>query len=630
MRVYILSILFLCLAIQNDQAQILKQIGNRVKENVRARADRKVDQAIDKALDTIVKKPTKKEKNTQTEPPIITKENKSTGTKPDAVVNTNTDMTPQDGYILAKVFPGQTLVGASLVISGETMASDKFKEVSIVVTPPGGANNKVNTYRALINNPDGSFKLPFSNTNAEGEYKVKVNSPDGKASKILFFTIYDFDGLDEIGEKIKDLMDEASKNLKDIVAKIKDQSASKDDKQIEEKMKEVDDKIQAEVKMLTSINEACGKLGKAAKEGKGMPENVRKNLGDLNDLFQKQGEVMKEQVERAKHKPADNTICEYLVMLNEACAAFSTITNLYAKSILGIIRNVAVDKALPKKVGEINKKAPNGLSEDNDFWAKEPAKITATALFDTESLFQKLGKAEIAGDLIQFASDVLLKKYCGIFKGEMEYHYENIYRHEGANWWKYTYDCGATVSLRYPKNQKGGTIKMKGNIEGNATNFTFGFDVKHLLPRNVVIYSQRSIKPVAMPFVSSQKDEDLGFGAGARAVATPAYFNLAVDAEYNTETETITIFYNQALIDFSPAVSNRGLIMIIAAGIPIIKYVDFPINKMGLSFGAALKRNPEFKVTGGSKNFTGNSVMSIGAGSSIEHKANFTIKGHKE
>ncbi len=630
MRIILFTLLIFFASFYEGNSQILKQIGEQAKQRMKARAEQKANETIDKAIDSLMAKPKKKEKNNPTEGNTQkeNKQDKANAQTTNATKESEGDMEPKDGYIQAEIAPSQTLIGAPLLITGGTMVSDKFKEITIEITPPAGAKEKV-TYRTPINSIDGTFKFHVLNTNSEGEYKVTVNSPDGKASKKLTFTIYDFDGLDDIGEKIKDLMEEASKNLKAIVEKMKDQAASKDDKEIDIKMKEVEDNIAAGEKMLTSINEACGKFGKAAKEGKGMPDNVRKNLGALNDIFQKQEVVMKEQIERTKHKPADNTICEYMVMLNEACAAFSTFTNVYSKSIITILKNVSIDKGIPKGVETANKKAPNGVSADNDFWVKEPAKITATALLDAGSFSDKLGKAGIAGDLLQYASGVLLKKYCGTFSGELQYHYENIYSNEGENWWKYTYDCGATVSLRYPKSQTGKVIKMKGNIEGNATGFTFGYDVKHFLPRNIIIYAQRAIKPAAVPFVSSQHD-DLGFGMAARAVGTPAYFNLTVDAEYNTETENITLFYNDALVDFSPAVSNRGLIMIIAAGIPIIKFVDFPINKMGKSFGATLKRNPEFKVVSGGTAFSGSGKMSIGENSSIEHKANFTLSAKKD
>jgi len=629
--------MFVCFTVTNTQSQLLKQIGDRVKGQVKARADRKVDDAINKTIDGATKKPANKDKTDQTKIQQTTqkennpKENKTAETQPQSLQNNGTasNMEPQDGYIRATVFPDQTLVGALIEISGETMFSTKYKDVNISIAPPKGSTEPTSIHKAVIQK-DGKFKFPFKGTEKEGDYTATVFSPDSKAHKKLSFTIYDFDDLDEIGEKIKELMDEASKNLKKIVDKMKDQAAPKDKKEVDEKMKDADENIEAGKKMLTSINEACGKLGNLAKEGKGMPASVIKDLGKLNDIFQKQEEVMTEQIERAKHEPSGNTICEYLTMLNEACAAFSTFTNLYGKTIMeavqAIPKNVALDKGVPKGV-EVANKNVNDVLGKNEFWAKESAKITATAVFDAGSLATKLGTAGVAGDLLQYAGDYLMKKYCVTYSGELKYHYENIYSHESNNWWKYTYDCGAKVSLRYPKNQSGGIIKMKGTIEGNATAFTFGFDVKHLLPKTITIYAQRNITPAIIPVVSSQNDA-LGFGAVARAIATPAYFYLTIDAEYNTQTEMITVFYNQALEDFSPLVSNKGLIMIIAAGIPIIKFIDFPINKMGLSFGSTLKRNSEFKMN--SNGFLGEGKMSIGQGSAIEHKADFTMSVKKD
>ena len=134
--------------------------------------------------------------------------------------------------------------------------------------------------------------------------------------------------------------------------------------------------------------------------------------------------------------------------------------------------------------------------------------------------------------------------------------------------------------------------------------------------------------PPAVPFVSSQKDQ-LGFGAAARAIATPAYFNLAIDAEYNTETDVIRIFYNDAIVDFSPLVRDKAFFIFIAAGIPIPKYQEFPIYKMGLTFKGALKRKNEFPFTGNS--FSGKGTMNIGdASSEAEHHGNFTIKVNKD
>jgi hypothetical protein len=99
--------------------------------------------------------------------------------------------------------------------------------------------------------------------------------------------------------------------------------------------------------------------------------------------------------------------------------------------------------------------------------------------------------------------------------------------------------------LRYPKTaEQGNMAKMKGNIEGNATDFKFFSDAnkkddfkQQSKGRNFAKISF-FIKPLFVPFATSKKDV-VGFGVAARAVATPAYFNIPVDAEYNRNTKKI-------------------------------------------------------------------------------------------
>jgi hypothetical protein len=93
---------------------------------------------------------------------------------------------------------------------------------------------------------------------------------------------------------------------------------------------------------------------------------------------------MKKINEMADHKPQDNSICEYLVMLNEACAAFSTFTNVWAKTMSSRIQNIILDKAVPKVASEAQ--GAVGISAPADFPVKEATKIYATSKFDAKSL----------------------------------------------------------------------------------------------------------------------------------------------------------------------------------------------------------------------------------------------------
>ncbi len=92
-------------------------------------------------------------------------------------------------------------------------------------------------------------------------------------------------------------------------------------------------------------------------------------------------------------------------------------------------------------------------------------------------LSNKLDKAGFAGDMIQFATDVLLKVHCGNFKGTLTHSYRLISSNvTDIAWLDYTVESEAALTLRYPKSSSGSVIKMKGNIEGNATKFKFFAD----------------------------------------------------------------------------------------------------------------------------------------------------------
>ena len=175
---------------------------------------------------------------------------------------------------------------------------------------------------------------------------------------------------------------------------------------------------------------------------------------------------------------------------------------------------------------------------------------------------------------------------------------------------------------------------MKGNIEGNVTKFNFYQNVevmddfKEEMKGRVKLTSYKLYQPPAVPFATSQHDP-LGFGAVARGVATPAYFNIPVDAEFDVDGNTIKLFLNDALIDFTPMVKYSYAFAGIAAGIPLITRVDFPINKAKLTLNAVVSRNNELQVTKDAKNnlvIKGTGERHIGsAADQIEHTINFNL-----
>jgi hypothetical protein len=127
----------------------------------------------------------------------------------------------------------------------------------------------------------------------------------------------------------------------------------------------------------------------------------------------------------------------------------------------------------------------------------------------------------------------------------------------------------------------------------------------------------------------------MGFGAIARGLATPAYFNIPVDAEYNVNEEKIKLFINDPIIDFTDLVATQFVfIMIGADGIPYIKKMNFPIHKAKTTIGGVVGAHNEFIVEKDSKfniSFNGKGNKHIGNKSTErETDLNFTISAKKQ
>ena len=118
-------------------------------------------------------------------------------------------------------------------------------------------------------------------------------------------------------------------------------------------------------------------------------------------------------------------------------------------------------------------------------------------------------------------------------------------------------------------------------------------------------------------------------------MATPASFNIIIDAEYDVDNDKIKIFVDDALIDFSIYVTNKFVFLLVGGDLlPYIKQMNFPIHPAKLTIGSVLRSHNEFtmdKDSKGNLSFTGKANKHLGDKSArIEHDLNFTITAKKE
>ena len=180
---------------------------------------------------------------------------------------------------------------------------------------------------------------------------------------------------------------------------------------------------------------------------------------------------------------------------------------------------------------------------------------------------------------------------------------------------------------------------MKGNIEGNATKFTIyqkaseQDDFKDAKGYRASLFSICLYTPPTMPFSTSQQDRTLGFGAVARAIVTPAYFNIPIDADYNTETRKLHVYCNEAIVDFSDQVKYVYGYIMIAAGIPLVTRVNYPINKVKLTLAKVIEKNNDWDIKMDGNNnlsISKSANFSMGTGSVIEHNIDFTVTAQSQ
>lgn len=649
-----MKILFLSLVafflLHNCDGQVLKNLGDKIKRDAEWRVRYKVDQQVNRGLDSLIVAPkkikSKKKENKNKLEEANSKNNNIDDSQKDKSkppsdnikmsASNNTDMTPRDGQISLSLSTTSVFAGGRIAITGESVKYKNYNQVEISVTGPGTKDMK-----SIALGEDGKFNLVWIATDNTGEFTVTAKSSDKKAQQIARFTVYKLARLSNWCDENIDETNKAHDHLKNAVAKVEQNISPNDKAELEKRMAEVKDKVNEVLKLFKDLNIAGKQTADLLKSAKNISPNLSANLSDLNNSLMDNARQMKSFSRLADHEPQDNTICEYCVMVNEACAAFSTVTNFASKSIKTIILNIAIDKVVPKGVDIVNSKGMQ-LPSPVDFFPKEIAKIYATSKIDAESLSSKLGKTGIAGDVIQFASDVVLKVYCGTFKGEIKHDYTVNFRNKnGVTWWKYGVVVQGTLSLRYPKKGSDGKIiKMKGNFEGNATKFTFYENVEADDDFNegskgkIEIVELQVLKPAAFPFVSSVKDV-VGFGAIARSAVTPACFNITLDAEYDVDSKKINLFVNSALIDFTPLVINHLIFLEIGADLfPYIRNMDFPIHPILRTFGSIVRDHNEFtmeKDSKGNLSFSGKANKHLGSKSDkIEHDINFTINANKD
>jgi hypothetical protein len=622
--------LLLCFC--TGKGQFLKKLKNAVQAGASNAVQGKVYSETDKAVNNLLT-PGKK---AATEKPAEKPQGNTAAPGSTPPVNSNAKTTANqtsDGFLEIQISSKSIFIGGSLFFTGQSGVYEKVNSIEIVISAGG-----IPQPFTVPLNKDGKFNAKWIANGPAGNYTATAYSSDKKTSKVISFTVGGLHDLD-------DMAGESIAITKKIVAQIKKRTAaarnglsSKDAAEADKKLAKGEEQANTLIAAFENINTAGKTFSAAAKKGEVLPVNLSHNLSALkNELaaYNTSSQILLDNIE---HRTNPYTICETLVMVSEACAALSTATNFAVKGA-GFLKNIFLDKVISFTASGLNDAAP-GLTKMPSDKVALGVKYLTNAHLDLEGLSTGIGKLGIAGDLAQYAANILLKNYCGVFEGNVTHSYNVDFRNsDGVTWWKYGYNTGAKIVLRYPKTMGNGkVVNMKGHIEGNATSFSFYQNIKaedgfyETTKGHAIVKQMAVLTPFTIPVVSAEADR-LGFGMMARAVATPAYFCLPIDAIYDRDAKTIRIVMTEGGIDFTELVKHRVLFCV-PVPLPLFRIQDFPIEKCKKTMDAVIRRYGEYKVAEGKNgglSFAGSGVHHAGGkGSEIETTVNLAVDAKQE
>lgn len=464
-------------------------------------------------------------------------------------------------HVDVTALPQMVLAGQHVTISGATAYSAKQPNVTVRVRHESGTPSA--TLSAAVT-PNGQFNVTFADTTKGGRYEVLVTSPDGKGSGSTSFRVGSIAGL--AGE-VEQLSSELDKRTKALVTFVKTTAAAlppspeRDD--LVQKAQQVEQQATAAnlppVKVLSELK----KLVPQKSDVSSPDAAVFKELGD----WVPEAEEAIDRIDRSRilEKPAP--LCETINTAIEG-AKFAAYAFSISSKLLTTLVKITVDKGIPAIVEHLGFQGPDatamsyGLKVSGEGVHGAVAAVTAGMTLLT--------------DWVEIAAKVMFNRYCGSFDGPLDVTMTMVWNEGSQPWLKYGVRLAGRLRLRFPKESPAGKpVYLTGELEGNATNFTFWEDVTIAegLPRSILILERRWLAPI--PFKNSTASP-LDFGMVARAV-TPAYFNVPVIGEMTGDT--VKMQFKEARADFSAAVSNRLLFVVMTPLMPDYKLFTFPIQK---------------------------------------------------
>ncbi len=504
----------------------------------------------------------------------------SSAARTQAPAGSDAPATTPGAHVDVSAKPAVVLSGQHVVIAGSTVYSAKQHQASVRVRHESGT--PAVTLSAAVS-PNGQFNVTFADTKKGGKYQVTVTAPDGKGSGATAFRVDSIATLAGEVEKLSGELDQRTKKLLTFLHETASSlPASAERDQLVASAQKLQQRADAvhltPAKMLAELEKLVPQPNAAGTADPTIFQGLRDWVPEA--------EAAIEQIDTARIGEKPTPLCETMNTAIEG-AKFASYAFSISKSLLTTLGKIAVDKGVPTLVEKLGFQGATGTSLSYNIKVAADGFQGAVGGITTA----------ITGltDFVELGIKSMFDRYCGSFDGPLSVSMTMVWNEGSQPWLKYGVRLDGRFRLRFPKNSPPGKpVYLTGELEGNATNFTFWEDVTvaEPLPRGILVLERRWLAPI--PFKNSTASP-VDFGMVARTI-TPAYFNVPVIGEMTGDT--IKMQFKEARVDFTPVVKNRLLFVVMTPLMPDYKLFTFPIQKAHWILSKGFSDPTTFTVVG--------------------------------
>lgn len=446
----------------------------------------------------------------------------------------------------------------AVILQGNTSSLDNNPALLFVqIIKP---DNKKEELKVWADKKSGNYTVKYY-PKMVGKYEATAFAPDKiKSASVEFEVELNWENKEEIDAAIKEIDQTISVLATSIQTIENDPSVPESDKApLKIKWGNAEKSLKKHISALDELKEAITKIKWLTNKYPPFAEKIRiqERAGELYSELDDQNKQLKNIRDRMTEKLKGDDVCGRLFALSEGCSFLSTMMNFKCTKVMGILKNIGIDKVWPKFYNEalVNQQG----NKEANLIAIQAGKAVASSTGKLEELKTVDYNIGVFGDLTQHISDRIRNKICTEYVGDLNGEYALEFKNNGKRYLYYKYNYSGKIALMARKEKAGKEgANFSGYLEANINQVEFDDDIWAVEDKSQwqEIYYKR-LKMAVVPLDLTKTE--LGFGIVATQ-ALPGAFYFPLKGKIVEGKMVVELL--PAMLELSSVNANRTAIIV--------------------------------------------------------------------